>query len=224
MLCVAAPAKEKPVISQPTQLHQASWEVVRVPDGEAAFSMPSKPLQVARTTRGTAGSLDLLSYSCKFEECDFLLKRTKATVSIAPESVIAQLDYLKKRYVLENARLVSESSIVVDGVIGNDITYTVPTMNGSEMLTKRTRHFVTDQCYYVLTAASQPGKALPPEAGRFLSSLTFEGIVKAQNRRSRKGPEVKRTVGSSSVGRRAIPPLAGSSNQARQRQASKPGN
>jgi hypothetical protein len=224
MLVGAAVPQAQQAISQPTQPQQVSWDVVRAPDGEVAFSMPRKPVQEVRTTRGTAGPLDLLSYSCKFEACDYLLQRIKSTVSIAPGSVPAQLDYLTKLYLVENARLLKESSIVVDGVIGDDITYTVPAPKGSGTITKRTRHFVTDNYYYALTVGSQPDKPLPPEAGRFLSSLTFEGIVKAQNNRSRQAPAAKRKIEPSPVGPRGSRSPAGTADRPTQRKTKKPAN
>ena len=47
-----------------------------------------------------------------------------------PAQVIAELAHLRKRDFKENSRLVNETKIVVDGVIGDDFTYTVPSPRG----------------------------------------------------------------------------------------------
>ncbi len=43
---------------------RTAWDVVRSPDGDFAFSMPARPATETRDVRGTAGMLEVLSYSC----------------------------------------------------------------------------------------------------------------------------------------------------------------
>ena len=65
-------------------------------------------------------------------------------------------------------------------MIGDDFTYSAPSPAGDGDVIRRTRHFQKDRFYYELTVSSPPGRPLPGDALRFLSSLTFEALVKAQ--------------------------------------------
>jgi hypothetical protein len=93
--------------------------------------------------------------------------------------VIAELAARRKGYLQEKTRLVKETPVVADGVVGHDFMYTVPPPQGDGDVTRRTRHYLTDRFYYVLTVTSPAGRPLPDDATRFLSSLTFEAVVKA---------------------------------------------
>jgi hypothetical protein len=148
-------------------------------DGDFAFSMPVKPSLEKRDVQGSIGNLEMLEYSCRFDGSTYLLRRIKSSQAVAPHRVIAELTQLKKRYFTANVRLVKETNIVADGVIGDDFTYTVPSRDGAGSETRRTRHFLANQFYYVMTVTSPPGKPLAGEASRFLSTLTFESVVKA---------------------------------------------
>jgi hypothetical protein len=154
------------------------WEVVRSKDGDFAFSMPAKPTLESRNVQGSAGMLEILMYSCQFDGSHFLVQRTRASQAVAPGQVIAELTRLKDRYFKQDTGLVKETKIVVDGVIGDDFTCIVPGAEGNDSVSKRIRHFLTGHFYYVLTVTSAAGKPLSKDAQRFLSSLTFEAVVK----------------------------------------------
>jgi hypothetical protein len=164
------------------------WEVVRSEDGDFAFSTPAKPDQKTQDARGSAETPAILTYSCRFNGSRYLVQRTRSARSVAPGRVIDELADLKKGFAAENAQFVNETKIVVDGVIGDDFTYTVPSHQRDGDVTKRTRHYLTGSFYYVLTVASPPGRALPDDAARFLSSLTFEAVVKAHYARMKAEP------------------------------------
>ena len=114
-----------------------------------------------------------MSYSCALDGSNYRLRRIRSPQAVSPAQVTAELDHLRAGYLKGDARLVKETRIVVDGVIGDDLTYTVPSSQGPGVVTKRTRHFINGHFYYELTAASPPDKPLPGDAARFLSSLTF---------------------------------------------------
>jgi hypothetical protein len=164
-----------------TRPERKAWDVVRSPDGDFAFSMPAKPARETRNARGAAGTLEVLSYACAVDGSRYDLRRVRSPRPVAPADVIAELDHLKAGYLKGEARLAKETRIVVDGVIGEDLTYAVPPSQGAGVVTRRTRHFIKDHFYYALTAASPPDRSLPGDAARFLSSLTFEAIVKAHS-------------------------------------------
>jgi hypothetical protein len=178
-------AMEQPARATP---EKKVWDVVRSPDGDFAFSMPAKPGFETRKAQGPAGALEVLAYSCTFQDAHYQLQRARSPRSIAPDRVIAELAHLRKGHLKENTRLVKETKIVVDGVIGDDFTYAVPSPKGEGEVTKWARHFLTGQFYYVLTVTSPPGKPLPNDAARFVSSLTFEALVKAHHARMKEGP------------------------------------
>ena len=168
------------------------WEVVRSADGDFAFSIPAKPAFESQSVQGQRGAIEILKYSCRVGGSEYRIERVAATRPVASGEVIAELARLKKRLFKEDARLVSETKIVVDGVVGDDFTYNAPSPQGDGRVNKQTRHFLTGYFYYVLTVTSAPGKALPEDAGRFLSSLTFEAVVKAHM--LKEGVELKPVV------------------------------
>jgi hypothetical protein len=123
--------------------------------------------------------LEVLTYSCPFQGSHYQVQRTRAPQAVAPSRVIAALGRLKKGYLGKDGRPVKETQTVVDGVPGDDFTYTVLSRQGDGDVTKRIRHYIHDHFYYVLTVTSPPGRPLPEDTTRFLSSLTFEALVKA---------------------------------------------
>ncbi|WP_165229494.1 hypothetical protein [Aquisphaera insulae] len=159
------------------------WDIIRSPDGDIAFSMPSRPDRETRNARGTEGPLEILSYSCSVDGVDYRLQRIRAPRAIPPNQILPQLDLLKPRYLTVGTRLIKESPIVVDGVIGDDLTYVPPSPPHQAAATLRTRHFMRGSFYYALTVTSQPGKPLPDSAARFLASLTFEAVVREHQAR-----------------------------------------
>jgi hypothetical protein len=156
-----------------------AWEVVRSEDGDFAFSMPFKPTQKTDHEGLPGGAVESLSYSGERSGSGYLLRRTRYAQPVQPRQVIARLAQVRTSDLTETARLVKETPIVVDGVIGHDFTYVVPSPRGDGDVTRRTRHFLKDQFYYELTVTSSPGRPLPDDTTRFLSSLTFEALVKA---------------------------------------------
>ena len=60
------------------------WDVVRSPDGDFAFSMPARPAAESRDVRGTAGMLEVLSYSCAHEGSDYRLRRIRSPQMVPP--------------------------------------------------------------------------------------------------------------------------------------------
>ena len=55
---------------------RTAWDVVRSQDGDFALSTPARPASETRNVRATAGTLEILSYSCAFEGSDYRLQRT----------------------------------------------------------------------------------------------------------------------------------------------------
>lgn len=166
---------------------RASWTIVRTDDGDIAFSMPVKPTPEMVNADRRVGSLAVLTYSCIVDEVRYQLQRMEASRPIAPGRVIAELARLKQGNFKEHARLVKETKVVVDGVVGDDFTYEVPLARGVGAVLRRIRHLMTGRFYYVLSVESAPGKPLPAAAGRFVNSLTFEAIVKADHARANSG-------------------------------------
>jgi hypothetical protein len=165
------------------------WEVVRSEDGDIAFSMPAQPTSNTQDAHGPEGPLEILTFSCPFNGSLYLVQRTRFTQSVAPGELIDELAHRKTGFLNENVRLVSETKVVVDGVIGDEFTYAVASRQGNGVVTKRTRHYLMGRFYYVLTVASSPGRPLPEDAARFLSSLTFEAVVKAYYARVKVDPK-----------------------------------
>jgi hypothetical protein len=155
------------------------WAVVRSKDGDFALSMPAQPTFKAQNVKGSVGALETLTYSCQIKGSLYLVQRTRSSQPVTAGQVAAELARLRDRYLGENGKLVKETKIVVDGVVGDDFTYTAPTAGGDGRVTKRIRHFLTAYFYYVLAVTSPAGAPLPEDAARFMSSLTFEAVVKA---------------------------------------------
>lgn len=167
---------------------RAAWDVVRSADGDFAFSMPARPDRESRVARGAAGPLDILIYSCAFEGSVYHIRRVRSPADVRPHRVLAELAHLRRQYLTEAARLVKETLIVNDGVIGEDLTYTLPSPRDEGIVTARTRHYINGRFYYEMTVTSPPAKPLPDSAARFLSSLTFEAVVRAHYARMKAGP------------------------------------
>jgi hypothetical protein len=144
----------------------------------------------------------------------YQFQRIEAPRPITRGREIAELDKLKKGYFTDAAEVVKETKIVVDGVVGEDLTVMVPASQNKGTVTRRTRHLLTGRFYYVLSVESPQGKPLPNDATRFLSSLTFDAIVRAYYAQKRGSPipaaKAKRRATaprppSSSLGRRPPP-------------------
>ena len=157
------------------------WEITRSGDGDFAFSMPVRPVSETAGARAPEPTIETISYSCSSGGSQYLLRRATYPRPVPADRVIAYLAQVRKTYFKENVRLVRETKITVDGVIGDDFTYTLPSPRGDGDVIRRTRHFLKDHFYYELTVSSPPGHSLPDDAARFLSSLTFEALVKAQH-------------------------------------------
>lgn len=173
------------------------WDVTRSPDGEFAFAMPARAEAETRKRPGPAGVLEVLTYSCRLGGSHYQVQRTRAPQAVSPGGVLAELDRLKRGLIGEQTQPTRETKVVVDGVPGEDFTYPVPARPGQGAATRRTRHYIQGHSYYVLTVTSPPGGPLPADATRFLSSLTFEALVKAHRARL--------TVAARSVGAAAAP-------------------
>jgi hypothetical protein len=184
-LGMIAPPEQRPAVLP----ERVVWDVVRSQDGDIAFAMPAQPVAETQTRQGPAGLLEVLTYSCRFQGSHYQVQRSRAPQAIAPSRVIAELARLKKGYFGAQGRLVKQTPIVVDGVPGDDFTYTVPSRQGDGDVAKRSRHYIQGHSYYVLTITSPPGRPLPGDATRFLSSLTFEALVKAHYARIKAVPK-----------------------------------
>jgi hypothetical protein len=156
-----------------------AWEVVRSADGDFAFSMPVKPGSGPPGTSGTMAAGEDLAYSCEVRGCSYEIRRTRLSQPVRSGQVIAELARMKKQYLEPDDRLVKDTKLVVDGVPGDELTYTVSASQGSAAVTRRIRYFLKDLYRYELKVASPPGQPLPADATRFLSSLTFEALVKS---------------------------------------------
>jgi hypothetical protein len=154
-----------------------AWEVVRSADGDFAFSMPVKPVP---GPPGAAGADEVVAYSCEVRGCSYEIRRTRRDRRVAAAEAIAELATMRKGYLVPGARLVKETKIVVDGVPGDDLTYSVDSPPAGGIVTRRIRYFLKGRHRYELTVTAPPGQPLPDDATRFLSSLTFEALVRAQ--------------------------------------------
>jgi hypothetical protein len=177
-----------------------AWEVVRSGDGDFACLMPVKP---GPASPGAAGAGEVIAYSCEVRGSSYEIRRTRLHQPVASGQVIAELARMKQDYLDQDARLVKETKIVVDGIPGNDLTYTVPARQDSPTLTRRMRYFIKDRDKYELTVTAPSGRPLTDDATRFLSSLTFEALVRASYlRMTRSSKPAARPRGETS---RAIP-------------------
>jgi hypothetical protein len=88
-----------------------------------------------------------------------------------------KLSEMRKTYCSKGSHLVKETKISLDGIPGEDFIYTYKATEESETIHCRTRHYLKNSYYYELTVSSPPGRPLPDDATRFLSSLTFEALV-----------------------------------------------
>jgi hypothetical protein len=156
-----------------------AWEVVRSADGDFAFSMPVKTEPKSAGAAGASGAGEVIEYFCEVQGTTYAIRRKRLDQPVASGQVIAELAMMKKNYLEQNSRLVKETKLVVDGVPGDDLTYTVPASKDNATVTRRIRYLLKDRHVYELTVTSPPGQPLPADATRFLSSLTFEALLKA---------------------------------------------
>jgi hypothetical protein len=80
-----------------------------------------------------------------------------------------------------DARILRETRIALDGVPGKDITYSIRGEAGTGDVLRRARFYVKDRYQYELVVTSPPGQPVTPLAARFLASLTFDSLVRAQH-------------------------------------------
>lgn len=160
------------------QADAGPWGVVRSADGDFAFSMPVGPEVRPGEDNAKAASKGL-AYSCTVDGCVYSLRRVRTPRSIEPAQVVAEVSRVKRGIVGGKARIVRETPVAVDGVIGHDFSYKIQDPQGKAAAERRTRVFLKDRFLYELTVAAPPGRPLPKDATRFLSSLTFEAVVQA---------------------------------------------
>jgi hypothetical protein len=162
---------------------QRIWEVVRSADGDFAFSMPSKPspasTPVSSPSQRSGTDGEHVDYDCQVEGSYYHVRRTMMPAAAATRATIAQLARIRQGYLQGNAQLLKETKIVLDGVPGNDLTYSLPGVHGTGRVSKRVRCYLKDRYFYELLVASPAGQPLPADSTRFLSSLTFEALIKA---------------------------------------------
>jgi hypothetical protein len=164
------------------------WEIIRSADGDFAFSMPAKPALQANDSAAKRVASGILEYSCQVQGTLYEARRTRRHQPVPFSQAIAELARLKKGYLEDSAKLVRETKIVVDGVPGDDLVYTVPSAQGGTA-TRRIRYFLKDPDQYEMIVTSPPGQPLPDDATRFLSSLTFEAVGRANHARANAGPK-----------------------------------
>src|SRR5271157_3987735 len=165
-------------------------EFVRASDGDFAFSMPVHPNSRTESAVSADGPLETISYTCSRGGSHYLFRRTRNPKPVADAQVIGALAEAIKAFFREEATLIKETKVSLDGVPGDDFTYTIRSQKGEGAVSRRTRHYLKDHCYYELTVSSPPGLPLPDDTTRFLSSLTFEALMRANQAlvRSRPGP------------------------------------
>jgi hypothetical protein len=174
----------------PPPAERPPWEIIRATDGDFAFSMPVLPNSRTESAASADGPVETISYTCSSGGSQYLLRRARKLKPVDDAQVIGQLDEARKAYFREEATLVKETKVSLDGVPGDDFTYSIRSPQGEETVSRRTRHYIKGRYYYELTVSSRPGLPLPDDTTRFLSSLTFEALVRANQAlvRSRPGP------------------------------------
>ncbi|WP_165250235.1 hypothetical protein [Paludisphaera soli] len=156
-----------------------AWEVVRTPEGDVAFSMPAIPTRTEEEAHEAGGRVIVTAYRCRIGGASYEFLRTQEPAPAARNFEADRLKLLRPRLLGPGARPVAEADLVVDGVPGDDLTWTAPAEGQAGLTTSRARQFAHGCHRYVLKVGSAPGDPLPEDAGRFLSSLTFEAIVAA---------------------------------------------
>ena len=137
------------------------WEIIRATDGDFAFSMPVLPNSRTESTASADGPIETISYTCSSGGYQYLFRRTRKLKPVDDAQVIGQLDEARKAYFREEATLVKETKVSLDGVPGDDFTYTIRSPQGEATVSRRTRHYIKGRYYYELTVSSRPGLPLP---------------------------------------------------------------
>ena len=195
VLLLSAPRSDSP-----------AWEVVRASDGEFAFSMPVLPNSTTETAVSTDGPRETISYTCSHGGSQYLFRRTRNPKPVDDAQVIGRLTEARKAYFREKATLVKETKVSLDGVPGDDFTYIIRSQKGEGPVSRRTRHYFKERYYYELTVSSPLGLPLPDDTTRFLSSLTFEALLRANqaSARSRQGPAASTRSGQGQLATRPL--------------------
>jgi len=163
----------------PPRTDPPPWEVVRASDADFAFSMPVHPNSRTESAVSADGPLETISYTCSRGGSNYFFRRARNPRPVDKAQVIGELAKATKAFFREGATLIKETKVSLDGVPGDDFTYTIRSQKGEGTVSRRTRHYLKDSYYYELTVSSPPGLPLPDDAMRFLSSLTFEALVRA---------------------------------------------
>ena len=96
----------------------------------SAGFFPIHPIQlpcvvVSCSMNSADGPLETISYTCSSGGSQYLFRRTRKLKPVDDAQVIGQLDEARKAYFREEATLVKETKVSLDGVPGDDFTYTI---------------------------------------------------------------------------------------------------
>src|SRR5208337_1439646 len=103
----------------PPRTDSPLWEVVRASDGDFAFSMPVHPNSRTESAVSADGRLETISYTCSRGGCHYFFRRTRKPKLVHDAQVIGQLDEARKAFFREEATLIKETKVSLDGVPGD---------------------------------------------------------------------------------------------------------
>src|SRR5208337_4639173 len=118
------------LLQLPPRARSPPWEVIQASDGDFAFSMPVHPNSRTESAVSADGPLETISYTCSRGGSHYLFRRTRNPKPVDKAQVIGALAEATKAFFREGATLIKETKVSLDGVPGDDFTYTIRSQKG----------------------------------------------------------------------------------------------
>lgn len=164
------------------------WEVVTSREGNFTVEMPEKPTRTGSSiSKGPAGQMKINEIVCETPSGAFVVARIEDPVVIPKAAEESYLDFARDYFAAKfKGKVTSDKKVRLDLSAGRDFTVHAQVPNEGPV-DIRAREYLKGRSVYVLIAASEPGKPMPPQAAKFLGSFAFgihpEGTtVKADTR------------------------------------------
>jgi hypothetical protein len=147
-------------------------------DGWQTFSPPNEKLTVStpcspKPSPGSDDPTEITEFECVHDKVFLLLQTTKSKM-LGERATKDEMDKISKGFV-EGAKgqLISQSDISAGDVSGRELILKL-TAGGTELRVKTRLYFLADTIYAVSVMIDGSATSFPPNADRFLNSVTFK--------------------------------------------------
>jgi hypothetical protein len=148
---------------------RADWFVYEPLAKDFRVELPSKPNHSSSRSTGNAGSQTRIStVELRAAHATFTVQVTEAPRAINPRSID---DGIHRFAAARQGSVEEVTKISLDNTPGREFVMTAPGPGGEARV--KSRWYATEKTLFLLSVAASPGRDLPPETDRFLTSFRF---------------------------------------------------